>query len=87
MEAAIQKTMGGSESAWLWNSLGVAELNLKEYGGASVSFEKALKFFSRLSVSDWQSAYPGNDPRKAEEGLVSFHDAIQKNLEKSRVGQ
>lgn len=72
------------ENPWLLNSLGVAELNLREYDNAKSSLENALLYISRLTLQDWQNAYPGNDPRAAEAGLSAFRGAIQKNLERAK---
>ena len=79
----IKEVGGGDENPWLWNSLGVAELNLKEFANAEQSFKKAQKYAENLTIQDWQKAYPGNHPADALSGLTQFRDGIDKNLEKT----
>ena len=68
---------------WLWNALGVAELNLEEYAGAKASFEKAREFAENLTAREWRRAYPGNNPADAESGLTAFIKAIEENILRS----
>ncbi len=72
---------GDNQNPWLWNGLGVAELNLSDYKNAKVSFETALVFAQELTESDWVRAYPGNDPKEASTGLLAFKEALKKNIE------
>lgn len=72
------------ENPWLLNSLGVAQLNLEEYGKAEKSFLQAEKFAKDLTPAAWREAYPGNDPITAADGLSSFLEATQRNLETAR---
>jgi tetratricopeptide (TPR) repeat protein len=76
----LKNAHGAENNPWLWNSLGVAELNLGEKTNASNDFKKALELSRVLTLRDWQRSYPGNDPASAAGGLQNFQDAIEKNL-------
>lgn len=85
---ARKKTIPSSEkNPWLWNSLGVAELNLKEYAEAKKSFEKAQLLAEKLTLTEWQKAYPGNNPAQAQEGLAAFLKAINGNFNRAESKQ
>ncbi|MBI4134518.1 MAG: tetratricopeptide repeat protein [Candidatus Sungbacteria bacterium] len=75
----------GTKNPWLWNSLGVAELNRGENAKAAHSFEEAKKLAAGLTENDWARAYPGNDKKTAEDGLKSFRETIEENLSRSKV--
>lgn len=81
--SAMKSVSGAENNPWLWNSLGVAELNLKEYSKAHNSFTKAGELAQKLTSSDWTRAYPGNDPVIAGDGIQSFKAAIAENLKKA----
>jgi len=80
---AFENVPSGKENPWLWNSLGVAELNLKKYPSAADSFKKAKELAEKLTINDWARAYPGNNPASAEEGLSAFIAAIEENLRRA----
>lgn len=81
---SFEGVSGGDKNPWLWNSLGVAQLNLKENLGAEKSFEKAQTLAEKLTPQEWVRAYPGNNPVEAEEGLASFLEAVKTNLERAQ---
>jgi len=70
---------------WLWNSLGVAYLNLEDYIKAEEAFLKAEEIAVSMPLAEWLKAYPGNDSDNASKGLENFKFAIQANLKKSRI--
>ena len=70
----------GAGNPWLWNTLGVMQMNLHESKAAVVSFQQAQTFAATLTDIDWQRAYPGNDPTTAAGGLASFKNGILENL-------
>ena len=76
----IKEAIGGEENAWLWNSLGVAQLNLKKYNDAEKSFRKALKLARNMTENEWARAYPGNNPEESARGLDAFKIAVQANF-------
>ncbi len=80
---AFQEITEAEKNPWLWNALGVAELNLQEYAEAKASFEKARTFAQNLTINEWRRAYPGNDPIQAGSGLSAFKRAIEENILRS----
>lgn len=83
---ALKNVLNGNENPWLWNSLGVAQLNLKDYTKAKKSFEKALDLAKKLTENDWRRSYPGNNPLDAKNGLFAFFGAIGENLRRAKAG-
>ena len=83
IKKAFQEIPGGDKNPWLWNSLGVAELNLKKNKEARFSFEKAKKLLGVMTLAEWRRAYPGNDPAAAEGGRRVFLEAVEENLQRS----
>lgn len=79
-QEGIEHALNGEKNAWLWNSRGVAELNLDLHEQARNSFEQALVLAEAITSANWQRSYPGNNPEDAESGLVQFKEAIQINL-------
>lgn len=80
IHSAFREISDALNNSWLWNSLGVAELNLKKYSDAAYSFKKAKKLAAELTVNDWIHAYPGNNPSAGGTGLSVFLKAINENL-------
>lgn len=80
---AFSEIKNAEENSWLWNALGVAQLNLKKYPGAAYSFKKAKKLAEKLTSEEWRRAYPGNNPQSVEEGLSAFLKAINENLRRA----
>ena len=83
IEQAMKEALGAQENPWLWNSLGVAKLNLKENSAAIKSFERAEQLAEKLTLADFSKAYPGNNPQDIEGGLRAFREAISENLRKA----
>ncbi len=80
---AFKKILGAKNNPWLWNALGVAQLNLKKYPAAADSFKKAENLAEKLTPEEWLSAYPGNNPASAGEGLSIFLKAISQNFRRT----
>ena len=76
------KTIPGIEvkNPWLWISLGIAHLNLREYNNARQAFSKALALAEKMSPQRFWSAYPGNHPAEAERAYRQFLGSIHLNL-------
>lgn len=83
IRTALREVPNAEQNPWLWNALGLAELNLKEYAQARSAFEKAKTLAEVLTLADWQRSYPGNNPEQAVEGLEAFRKAIEDNLRRS----
>lgn len=84
IKQAFREVSGAEVNPWLWNALGVAELNLKKYPAAADSFKKAKKLAENLTEKEWRISYPGNDPSTSSEGLAAFISAINENLYRAR---
>lgn len=80
---ALEEILNGKENPWLWNALGVAQLNLKKYSDAADSFKKAESLAEKLTINDWARAYPGNNPASAEEGLGRFLEVLKENIRRA----
>lgn len=80
---ALKEALGAKNNPWLWNALGVAQLNLKKYSGAANSFKKAGELAEKLTQEEWHRSYPGNNPASAEKGLSAFIAAIEENLRRT----
>lgn len=80
---ALREIPDAKNNPWIWNALGVSELNLGEYKDAEISFKKAKELAENLTIGDWRQAYPGNDPIQAESGLSAFRKAIDENTLRS----
>lgn len=68
------------EHAWLLNMYGLALMNTNRRDEAKEQFLKARVSASKLTVTDWGKAYPGNNPEDWTQGLKEFQGAIEKNL-------
>jgi len=73
----------GIKNPWLYNSLGVAQLNQKEFEKARVSFEKTKSILGEFTLKEWRAAYPGNNPEESASGLEDFKKAVDENLKRS----
>lgn len=65
---------------WLWSTLGVAELNLRNYGKARDAFLNARRYARDVDAAYFLSAYPGNDSRNAEEIYSQYLATLSFNL-------
>lgn len=65
---------------WLWTNMGIAEMNLGEYRAAGESFEKALEIAKKMTPKYFWSAYPGNNPRSANDAYRNFLSTLYFNL-------
>jgi len=80
LKEGIVHARGGDKNPWLWDALGVAQLNLNQASAALSSLQKAQTFAESLTDADWKKAYPGNDPAFAESGVAAMRSGILKNL-------
>lgn len=86
LHIAFKRVPDAKSVPWLWNSLGLAQLNQLKYNEAAKSFQKALELARMLTLAQWQKAYSANDPTAAGESIKSFQQAIQKNLSTAQRG-
>jgi len=83
---AFENVPNGRENPWLWNSLGVALLNLGKMSEAKTAFESALRYAEGITEAEWRKAYPGNNPASVGEGPRAFRNAIKENLRRAGAG-
>ncbi len=83
LKEAIAKAEGGAENPWLWDALGIMELNVHNPSQAVFALTKAQKYASMLTETDWQRAYPGNNPSMALFGIEAIQGGIAKNILKA----
>lgn len=69
------------DNPWMWNMLGVMQLNLDARDDALESFRRAEASAALLTEHEWRDVYPGNDPRLDARGLEVFREGIRKNIE------
>jgi len=79
-EIARKGLLYNPDNPWLLTSLGVSLINIGDKDSARVALTKALSEAWKLTEEDWQNAYPGNDPRIAQQGLAEMIKAIESNL-------
>lgn len=77
---SIGKTTGGKTNPWLFNALGVMELNLGNSTNAIWALEQAQTYAAKLTDQDWQKVYPGNNPSNAHSGVRAMQAGIARNL-------
>ena len=80
LKEGIAKADSGDKNPWLFDALGVMELNLGDPYDAVEALAKAQTFASSLTDADWQRAYPGNNPVKARDGISAMQAGIAENL-------
>jgi len=85
LREGIKKADGGDKNPWLWNTLGVMELNMQNPSEALSSFLKAQVYAATLVSTDWERAYPGNDPALAPAGLEALRSGIARNVIAARA--
>lgn len=83
LKEGIAKANGGATNPWLWNALGVMELNLNRPKEAVSALIQAQEFAGSLTDTNWRRAYPGNNPSTAQRGLESMKAAIARNVIKA----
>ncbi|MBI2609909.1 tetratricopeptide repeat protein [Candidatus Giovannonibacteria bacterium] len=74
------------DNPWLLNALGASELNLRDYDSAKSTFEKVSEILMDFPESEFEKAYPGNNPLSVGAGLTAFKTAVLENLKKSEEG-
>ncbi len=70
-----------AKNPWLWNGIGLDQLNEHHYVAAKFSFEQAAIFAKTLTLTDWQNAYSADNPAAAASSIAAFQKAIAENLQ------
>ena len=86
LKQALKKVPDAEANPWLWNGLGLAQLNQLRYTDAEASFEKASVLAHTITLVQWERAYSANDPEAASESIAAFQQSIQKNLTIAKRG-
>ena len=68
------------DNPWLLNSLATAFYELGLMREAHFVALAASKAAEGVTEQDWLTAYPGNDPRIAREGVAALREAIERNI-------
>lgn len=68
------------DNAWLLNNRATALYELGRYEESVRDALAAKPSVEALTVADWLTAYPGNDPLIAPQGLAAFKEAASQNL-------
>ncbi len=84
LREAFANVPNANKNSWLWNGIGLDQLNEHHYAAAVLSFEHAATFARTLTPSDWQNAYSADNPASDSSSIVAFQNAIAENLLISR---
>ena len=68
------------ENAWLLNSAAIAAYETGDFEKALDYIERASEHVENVTKEKWLTAYPGNDPRVAEEGIAALKEAIARTM-------
>jgi tetratricopeptide (TPR) repeat protein len=68
------------DNPWLLNSNAIALYETGHREPARDQVRRAAQNATRVQETDWLTAYPGNDPRIAIEGVAALKESIRKNL-------
>jgi len=82
IEGALE-TMGpvsNLDNPWVLNTYGTLLLNSGRLQESKEVLLRALNIVQKLTADDWGRAYPGNDPRIYEVGLMEMRASIEGNL-------
>ena len=85
LEAINNIIDGWPHNPWLLNSKAIALSELGRNAEALVSAKAAETEVVKLSEEAWSSAYPGNDPLIAAQGLAAFKKAVGDNVHSIEV--
>jgi tetratricopeptide (TPR) repeat protein len=81
-EAAARGLESFPENPWLLNTDAIALSEIGNMRAAKSQAEKAANAVERLSEIEWLTAYPGNDPALARQGIETLRTSILDNLNK-----
>lgn len=82
-EAAVTTASGLAyhpDNPWLLNTNAIALYEVGLVDAARKEAQKALLASRAISARDWLTAYPGNDPQVAREGIEALQSSIRKNI-------
>ncbi len=68
------------DNPWLLNTNATALYEVHKYEAALQAVQRASVAVAKLSEKEWLKAYPGNDPKIADQGIAAFKKAVQDNM-------
>ena len=68
------------DNPWLLNTNAIAQYELDDFEGAYESARKAQQAVQTLTVREWLTAYPGNNPATARDGMETLKVSIEQNM-------
>jgi hypothetical protein len=68
------------ESPWLLNTAAIAFFELGDLERALVLAQSAADVAEGITQEQWLGAYPGNDPRVAQDGILALQQSTLDNL-------
>lgn len=89
-EAVVATAHGLSlfpDNPWLLNTNATGLYDLGYYGPARAQMAKTLRAVSGVTEYQWLTAYPGNDPKVAAEGVRTFQEAVIRNMHTFRLAE
>lgn len=84
IKQAFLKAHDSKQVSWLWNSLGLAQINERKFKEALLSFSEARKLAENLTEAEWRRAYSGNDPATDAESVKTYQQALDANIKMAR---
>ena len=79
-EVAARGVMLFPDNPWLFNALAISHFELGAYDASLISAERALEAAAKVTPKEWLIAYPGNDPRIADEGVTALRNDVYGNM-------
>ncbi len=70
------------DNAWLHNGRAITLYEMGRYDEALLSAQSAAVAVESVTEVLWLTAYPGNDPRIAKDGIATLRNSIAENLKK-----
>jgi tetratricopeptide (TPR) repeat protein len=84
LSATVQGLNYFPENPWLLNTNAIALHEIGAHEAAADQAKKALVSVSNVSSEEWLRAYPGNDPRSAQDGLRTLKLSIERNAHRAQ---
>jgi tetratricopeptide (TPR) repeat protein len=88
-EEALRVTARGTsiypQNPWLLNSLAIAQYELGSLEDAHMTAQRAVMAAQAVTKEQWLTAYPGNDPESAGEGILALQRSALENMHRIEV--
>jgi len=81
LQEAFIHVPNANKNPWIWNGIGLDQLNEHHYAAAKSSFKQAAMFAKTLTLTDWQNAYSADNPAADASSIATFQKAIAENLQ------